>query len=132
MPDKLVVADHLSLGTVPNRPVAVEKLLKRLSARSLRVSVCYEAGPTGYGLYRQGRAFGFACTVVAPSLIPVRAGERVKTDRLDAMRHARLFRAGELTAVWVPDEIHEAMSRQIGNSHTTPVVAPVGFFFGRV
>ena len=67
------------------------------------------AQPTGYGLYRQVRAFGFECDVVAPSLVPVRAGERVKTDRLDAIRLARLLRAGELTPIWVPDETHEAM-----------------------
>jgi len=115
--DKLAVAvaggasgsEVLSLGTFANSPGSVDKLLKRLAARSARVSVCYEAGPTGYGLYRQVRAFGFECSVVAPSLIPVRAGERVKTDRLDAIRLARLFRAGELTPIWVPDATHEAM-----------------------
>lgn len=112
--DKLAVAlagggvrdEVLSLGTFEN---SVARLLNKLSGRGLPVSVCYEAGPTGYGLYRQVRAFGFDCCVVAPSLIPVRAGERVKTDRLDTMRLARLLRAGELTPVWVPDETHEAM-----------------------
>ncbi len=99
----------LSLGTIENAPASVAKLLKKLSNRASRVAVCYEAGPTGYGLYRQVRAFGFECFVVAPSLIPVRTGERVKTDRLDAMRLARLLRAGELTPIWVPDETHEAM-----------------------
>ena len=115
--DKLAVAvagnrpndEVLSLGTIANTPSSVNKLLRRLADRSSSVAVCYEAGPTGYGLYRQVCAFGFTCTVVAPSLIPVRAGERVKTDRLDAIRLARLFRVGELTAVWVPDETHEAM-----------------------
>ena len=114
--DRLAVAiatgerrdEVLSLGTFENTPGSVDKLLKKLSGRG-NVSVCYEAGPTGYGLYRQVRAFGYDCCVVAPSLIPVRAGERVKTDRLDAMRLARLLRAGELTPVWVPDETHEAM-----------------------
>jgi len=67
---------------------------RKLAKRAAPVAVCYEAGPTGYGLYRQVRAFGFECSVVAPSLVPVRAGERVKTDRLDALRLARLFRAG--------------------------------------
>lgn len=99
----------LSLGTFENTPASVDRLLKKLSGRGASVSVCYEAGPTGYGLYRQVRAFGFECCVVAPSLIPVRAGERVKTDRLDAIRLARLLRAGELTPIWVPDETHEAM-----------------------
>jgi transposase len=115
--DKLAVAiasggvrdEVLSLGTFENNPASVDRLLKKLSRRGLPVSVCYEAGPTGYGLYRQVRAFGFECCVIAPSLIPVRAGERVKTDRLDAIRLARLLRAGELTPIWVPDETHEAM-----------------------
>src|SRR6266404_7536447 len=70
---------------------------------------CYEAGPTGYGLYRQVRALGHNCSVVAPSLIPKKSGERVKTNRRDAVSLARLFRAGELTSVWVPDAIHEAV-----------------------
>ena len=115
--DKLAVAiasggvrdEVLSWGTFENTPASVDRLLKKLSGRGLPISVCYEAGPTGYGLYRQVRAFGFECCVVAPSLIPVRAGERVKTDRLDAIRLARLLRAGELTPIWVPDETHEAM-----------------------
>lgn len=83
--DKLAVAiagggvrdEVLSLGTFENTPASVDRLLKKLSGRGLPVSVCYEAGPTGYGLYRQVRAFGFECCVVAPSLIPVRAGDRV-------------------------------------------------------
>jgi transposase len=66
-------------------------------------------GPTGYGLYRQVIGLGHECTVVAPSLIPRKAGDRVKTNRRDAVQLARLLRAGELTAVWVPDEGHEAM-----------------------
>ena len=101
--------DVHSLGTIPNTPSAVDKLLTRLSTRAASVEICYEAGPTGYGLYRQVTAAGFSCSVVAPSLIPMRAGDRVKTDRLDAMRLARFLRAGELTPVWVPDETHEAM-----------------------
>ncbi|SNT41573.1 IS110 family transposase, partial [Antarctobacter heliothermus] len=115
--DKLAVAiagggvrdEVLSWGSFENTPASVDRLLRKLSGRGSPVSVCYEAGPTGYGLYRQVRAFGFECCVVAPSLIPVRAGERVKTDRLDAIRLARVLRAGELTPIWVPDETHEAM-----------------------
>ena len=99
--DKLAVAiaggglqdEVLSLGTFSNAPASIDKLLKKLSGRASPVSVCYEAGPTGYGLYRQVRAFGFECCVVAPSLIPVRAGERVKTDQLDVIRLTRLLRA---------------------------------------
>lgn len=97
------------IGEVESSPEAMRKLLTRLAARHGRLHVCYEAGPTGYGLYRQVVALGHACTVVAPSLIPRKPGDRVKTNRRDAVALARLLRAGELTAVWVPDEAHEAM-----------------------
>ncbi len=81
-----------------------------MSERYETVHFCYEAGPTGYGLYRQITALGQSCLVVAPSLIPRRTGDRIKTNRRDAQTLARLLRAGELTAVWVPlDEIHEAV-----------------------
>src|SRR4029077_8546847 len=70
---------------------------------------CYEAGPTGYVLYWQLTALGGKCEVVAPTLVPVRAGDRVKTDRRDALKLARSYRAGEWTAVWVPDAAHEAL-----------------------
>lgn len=73
------------------------------------VHACYEAGPTGYALYWQLVALGVSCEVVAPTLVPVRAGDRVKTDRRDAVRLARSYRAGELTPVWVPDHEHEAL-----------------------
>ena len=97
------------MGEVEASPEAMCKLLTRLAARHGRLHVCYEAGPTGYGLYRQVVALGHACTVVAPSLIPRKPGDRVKTNRRDALALARLLRAGELTAVRVPDEAHEAM-----------------------
>jgi transposase len=97
-----------SVGTIQHRPAAIAKLIKRLGpAEQLRC--CYEAGPTGYGLYRQLVRMGVACIVVAPSLIPVKVGDQVKTDRRDAEKLARLLRSGELTAVWVPDEAHEAL-----------------------
>ena len=97
-----------SLGTIPHTPEAVARLMKKLGpAASLRV--CYEAGPCGYGLYWQLTALGVACTVVAPTLIPVRAGDRVKTDRRDAEKLARCFRQGDLTAVWVPTPATEAL-----------------------
>jgi transposase len=73
------------------------------------LTFCYEAGPTGYGLYRLIKSIGHDCIVVAPSLIPSKPGDRVKTNRRDAVNLAKLLRAGELTAVWVPDERHEAM-----------------------
>ena len=83
--------------------------MARLSSKYRKLSFCYEAGPTGYGLYRQIRDLGHDCSVIAPSLIPKRSGERVKTNRRDALTLARLHRAGELTAIWVPDPDHEAM-----------------------
>jgi transposase len=97
------------IGEIDASPEAVRKLITRLATRHGRLHVCYEAGPTGYGLYRQVVALGHACTVVAPSLVPRRPSDRVKTNRRDAVSLARLLRAGELTAVWVPDEGHEAM-----------------------
>ena len=97
-----------SLGTIPNTPEAVRRLVKKLgSVGSLRT--CYEAGPCGYVLYWQLAALGVACEVVAPTLVPVKAGDRVKTDRRDALKLARCLRAGDLTAVWVPDAAHEAL-----------------------
>src|SRR5215208_8371636 len=97
------------VGEIANTPEATRKLVAKLVAKYDRVQFCYEAGPTGYGLHRQIVGLGHACTVVAPSLIPRRPGDRVKTNRRDAVSLARLLRAGELTAVWVPDEAHEAM-----------------------
>ncbi len=97
------------LGEVENQPAAIERTIKKLSKRYDRLHVCFEAGPTGYGLCRQVRELGHDCTVVAPALIPKRSGERVKTNRRDAVTLARLHRAGELTGVWVPDIVHEAV-----------------------
>lgn len=96
-------------GEVANTPAAVAKLMKRLSPDGEVVSFCYEAGPCGYELYRQITQAGHDCVVAAPSLIPRRPGERVKTDRRDSESLARLHRAGELIPVWVPDEEQEAI-----------------------
>src|SRR5689334_23951072 len=96
-------------GEIANRPEAVRQLVERLGAKHGRLRVCYEAGPCGYGLHRQITALGHECTVVAPSLVPRKPGDRVKTNRRDALTLARLLRAGELTGVWVPDPTHEAM-----------------------
>jgi len=104
-------------GTIANRPEAVRKLIDKLTRRHLRLAFCYEAGPTGYGLYRQIRALGHDCQVVAPSMVPVRPGGHVKTDRRDATMLAALLRAGELTAIWVPDEGHEAMRDLVRARH---------------
>lgn len=97
------------LGETENTPAATIQMVKKLAARHGRLSFCYEAGPTGYGLHRLLESLGHDCIVVAPSLIPRKPGERVKTNRRDAVALARLLRAGELTAVWVPDARHEAM-----------------------
>jgi len=97
-----------SVGVIENSPAAVKKLLKKLGDRKT-LRVCYEAGPTGYGLYWQLTKLGIECDVVAPSMIPKKSGDRVKTDRRDAEKLARSHRAGELTAVWVPDLAHEAL-----------------------
>jgi transposase len=97
------------LGEIENTAEATRRLATKLSARYARLTFCYEAGPTGYGLHRWLKALGHECLVVAPSLIPSKPGDRVKTNRRDAINLAKLLRAGELTAVWVPDEAHEAM-----------------------
>src|SRR3979411_12383 len=97
------------LGEIENTLAATAKPVRKLSAKYERLTFCYEAGPTGYGLQRQIKDLGFACLVVAPSLIPKRPGDRVKTNRRDALSLAKLLRADELTAVWVPDGAHESM-----------------------
>jgi transposase len=96
-----------SVGVIPNRDECVHKLVKKLGPAE-ELHFCYEAGPTGYVLYWQLTALGAQCEVVAPTLVPVRVGDRVKTDRRDALKLARSYRAGELTAVGVPDAAHEA------------------------
>ena len=97
-----------SVGVIPNRPESIRTLVKKLGpAEQLRV--CYEAGPTGYAVYWELTALGVTCEVIAPTLVPVKAGDRVKTDRRDALKLARSYRAGDLTAVWVPDAAHEAL-----------------------
>ena len=97
-----------SLGTIPNRPESVRRLVRRLGPVK-RLRMCYEAGPTGYVLYWQLTELGVHCEVVAPTLVPTKPGDRVKTDRRDAEKLAVLYRGGHLTAVWVPDRDHEAL-----------------------
>jgi transposase len=96
------------LGGLLNREESVRKLVKNLGPVE-QLRFCYEAGPTGYARYWQLTALGAKCEVVAPTLVPVKAGERVKTDRRDALKLARSYRAGDLTPVWVPDAAHEAL-----------------------
>ena len=97
------------LGEIENTAVATAKLVRKLAGKYERLTFCYEAGPTGYGLHRQIKGLGFECAVVAPSLIPKRRGDKVKTNRRDALSLAKLLRADELTPVWVPDGRDEAM-----------------------
>jgi transposase len=97
-----------SLGVIPNQPESIRKVMKKLGPAG-HLRVCYEAGPTGYVIYWQLTGLGVHCDVVAPTLVPVKAGDRVKTDRRDASKLARSYRAGDLTPVWVPDAAHEAL-----------------------
>lgn len=97
-----------SIGVIPNRLESIRKLVHKLGPVE-HLRACYEAGPTGYVLYWQLTQLGVGCVVIAPSLVPTKAGDRVKTDRRDAEKLARCHRAGELTAVWVPDAAHEAL-----------------------
>ena len=97
-----------SLGTIADRAESVRNLIKKLG-QVQQLRACYEAGPTGYALYWQLSGLGVDCAVIAPTLVPMKAGDRVKTDRRDAERLARSHRSGDLTAVWVPDEGSEAL-----------------------
>ena len=97
-----------SLGLIPNRPESIRRLVRKLEPVE-QLRFCYEAGPTGYVLYWQLSALGAKCEVIAPSLVPRKPGDRVKTDRRDALKLARCYRAGDLTPVWVPDAAHEAL-----------------------
>ncbi len=96
-------------GKIVNTPAALRTLVARLTQGGNGLRFCYEAGPCGYGIQRQLTAAGHESVVVAPSLIPRKPGERIKTDRRDAINLAALHRAGELTPVWVPDPAHEAI-----------------------
>ena len=96
-------------GKIPNTPAALKALAVKLAPAGRDLRFCYEAGPCGYGIQRQLSGAGHECAVVAPSLIPRKPGERIKTDRRDAINLAKLHRAGELTPVWVPDQADEAI-----------------------
>ena len=96
-------------GTIANSAGSLLRLTKRLTEAGRVPAFCYEAGPCGYGLHRLLTKLGFDCAVVSPAMIPRKAGDRIKTDRRDAEMLARLWRAGELTAIWTPDEEQEAM-----------------------
>src|ERR1700748_3861081 len=87
------------LGEIENTPAATAKLVRKLAAKYQRLQFCYEAWPTRYGQHRQSIVLGFECVVVAPSLIPRRPGDKVNTNRRDALGLAKLLRADELTPV---------------------------------
>lgn len=108
------------IGEIDAAPCSMKRLIGKLATKYERLHFCYEAGPTGYGLHRLITELGHECTVVAPSLIPRKPSDRVKTNRRDATTLARLLRAGELTAVWVPDPVHEAL-RNLVRSRTAAV-----------
>ena len=97
------------LGRVPNTPEAVAKLVRKKLGDMDKLHICYEAGPCGYGVYRQLKEMGVKCSAIAPSLIPRAPGDRVKTDRRDATKLARLLRSDDLTEVYVPTETDEAL-----------------------
>jgi len=97
-----------SLGTIANREDSIRKFIRKLGTPE-QLRACYEAGPTGFVLYWQLTQLGVDCAVIAPTLVPKKPGDRVKTDRRDALKLARSHRSGDLTAVWVPDEDSEAL-----------------------
>ena len=111
------------LCTIPNDPDTIRKLMKKLGDPK-RIKICYEAGPCGYVIYRQLTQMGIACVVVAPSLIPTKPGEHIKTDKRDAKKLAKSLRNGDLTQVWVPDEKQEALRDLIRGKR--PVKTPQG------
>jgi transposase len=107
----VVVGDarQADVREIPNDPKVIRRTFRKLAAESYELRCCYEAGPCGYELYRQLTDMGIACEVIAPALIPVKAADRVKTDRRDATKLARLYRAGELTTIRVPTSEQEAV-----------------------
>jgi transposase len=102
------------IGAIGPRQTDLDKLVRRLQATTPHLVFAYEAGPCGYGLYRDLTGRGFACQVVAPSLIPKKPGDKVKTDRRDATELARLLRSGDLTPVYVPTIDDEALRDLVG------------------
>lgn len=110
--------EEVFCGAIPATPEALNRVIGRLGKRGPAL-YCYEAGPCGYGIHRQIVAKGHVCQVVAPSLIPRKPGERIKTDKRDSRKLGRLLRAGELTAIWVPDGAHEAIRDLVRLRHQT-------------
>src|SRR5215475_4291385 len=102
-------AEVIYLGTIGTRQADIDQLTRKLQAKAKHLVFVYEAGPCGYWLYRYLTKKGYECWVVAPSLIPKKAGDRVKTNRRDAVKLARLLRSGDLTPVYVPKVEDEAI-----------------------
>src|SRR5499427_8383611 len=102
-------AEVVSLGNIGTRQCDIDKLIRQLQSKSSHLIFVYEAGPCGYWLYRYLTNKGHVCWVVAPSLIPKKSGDRVKTNRRDAIKLARLMRSGDLTPVYVPTVEDEAI-----------------------
>jgi transposase len=111
--------------------IDVAKLAKRVSKNGSRLKFCYEAGCCGYVIHRKLIELGHHCTVVASSKIPITLGERIKSDRRDLQKLAIMHLAGELTQVWVPDEIHEAVRDlvrvRMGGSAAETILQPRAF-----
>lgn len=97
------------VGTIPNNSAALLSLIRKMTSTSAIPCFVYEAGPGGYTLYRHLQELGYVCLVAAPSLLPRKPGDKIKTDRRDAMMLARLYRAGELSGIYVPERDDEAM-----------------------
>lgn len=98
-----------SKGFIPNTPNGLRKMVRRVSEGLGRVLFCYEAGPCGYEVYRLISKWGHECQVVAPSMVPRKPGERVKTDRRDARKLSETLRSGALAPVWIPDREQESI-----------------------
>jgi transposase len=109
-------------GAIANELEALDKFCRKMLSTSTRLHFVYEPGPCGYGIYRHLTEKGFDCMVAAPSMIPKKSGDRIKNDRRDAAMLARLHRAGELTAVYVPDAQDEAM-RDLTRAREDAVIA---------
>jgi len=109
-------------GAIDNDLNALDKFCRKMVSSASRLHFVYEAGPCGYGIYRHLSRKGFDCMVAAPSMIPKKSGDRIKNDRRDAKMLARLHRAGELTAVYVPDQQDEAM-RDLTRAREDAVIA---------
>src|SRR5207253_8940571 len=102
-------AEVVSLGMIGTRQCDIDKLIRKLESKGATLMFTYEAGPCGYWLYRYLTRRGLSCHVVAPSLIPRKPGDRVKTDRRHAVTLARLLRSGDLSAIYVPEIADEAI-----------------------